>query len=336
MRALVLLLALAPFAAEAQVQAPMIRDVVEDHILPGFAALDTSAAGLAAAAQADCAPEAAPLRAAYGAAFDAWVSVSHLRFGPTETGDRAFALAFWPDPRGATPEALRKLILDADPASFRAETFSGASIAARGFYAMEFLLYDPAFADPGRAEDRCALIRAVATDIAANATAIDADWRGGYGDLLMTAGANDRYRNPAEATQELYKALTSGLEFLSDTRIGRPLGTFDAPRPTRAEARRSGRSQRQVVLSLAALHDLAARLAPAEAAFTPRLIAAFDRAERQAAALDDPAFAGIADPQGWLKLEVLQQSVEAIREIVAADLGPALGVAAGFNAQDGD
>ncbi|HBR37591.1 MAG TPA: peptidase M75, partial [Sulfitobacter pontiacus] len=48
-------------------------------------------------------------------AFDAWIAVSHLRFGPSETDNRAFALAFWPDSRGATPKTLAGLITDADP-----------------------------------------------------------------------------------------------------------------------------------------------------------------------------------------------------------------------------
>jgi len=34
--------------------------------------------------------------AAYHVAFDAWMSVSHLRFGPSEADDRAFAIAFYP------------------------------------------------------------------------------------------------------------------------------------------------------------------------------------------------------------------------------------------------
>ena len=44
----------------------------------------------------------------------------------------------------------------------------------------------------------------------------------------------------------------------------------------------------------------------------------------------------MADPQGWLKLEILQQAVRATRDAAIAEIGPALGVELGFNSQDGD
>lgn len=136
--------------------------------------------------------------------------------------------------------------------------------------------------------------------------------------------------------QELFKALTTGLQFTADTRLGRPLGTFDQPRPTRAEARRAGRSLRHVQLSLIALRDLAQRLASISPEASATLDAAFGQSLDLTERLDDPVFAGVADPQGRLRVEALQQSIGRIREIAATDLGPALGVAAGFNALDGD
>lgn len=115
------------------------------------------------------------------------------------------------------------------------------------------------------------------------------------------------------------------------------MGSFDRPRPTRAEARRSGRSLRHVILSLEATRDLAALLAqdaPETAAYLDTAYArALDRAEKLA---DDPAFAGAAEPMGRFRLEVLQNDIDQIRDIVGRDLAPLLGVTAGFNAFDGD
>lgn len=90
------------------------------------------------------------------------------------------------------------------------------------------------------------------------------------------------------------------------------------------------------MLSLAALQDLASRLAKVEADMAARLDAGFARAMAQLTDLDDRTFAGVADPQTRFKIEVVQQSVEAIRTLVRDELGPTLGVAAGFNALDGD
>ncbi|MEM6371485.1 MAG: imelysin family protein [Pseudomonadota bacterium] len=92
-----------------------VRAIVQDHILPRYETLAMQTAGLAQSAVRDCSPGSTDLVAAYHGAFDAWVEVSHLRFGPSEQADRAFALAFWPDPRGSTPKAPATLIRDADP-----------------------------------------------------------------------------------------------------------------------------------------------------------------------------------------------------------------------------
>ena len=157
---------------------------------------------------------------------------------------------------------------------------------------------------------------------------------GRFGDVLLAAGqpGNTLYLTETEARQALFTRLATGLEALADGRLGRPLGTFDKPRPELAEARASGRSLRNVALSLQALRDLAVTLSPE----SPLTTAAFDTALKLATALDEPSFAGVADPQTRLKVEILQQAVRATREAAIAEMGPALGVTLGFNSADGD
>jgi predicted lipoprotein len=109
-----------------------------------------------------------------------------------------------------------------------------------------------------------------------NATAkIHADWKNHYAARLTSPSDTGPYRSHHEAVQELFKALSTGLQFTSDTRLGRPLGTFDRPRPRRAEVWRSGRSSRHVKISLSALHDLAVRLAPADSNLIKKLVSAW-------------------------------------------------------------
>ncbi|HEY9038410.1 MAG TPA: imelysin family protein [Roseovarius sp.] len=325
-----------PVAATAQDAADIVQQAVRDHIMPGYTALAETGEALAKAARDDCAPDSPSLRGAYHDAFDAWVSVSHLRFGPSEAGDRAFALAFWPDTRGLTPRSLQGLIAEADPVADSAAAYSEASIAARGVYALEFMLYDPDMQALGDPAYRCKLVQAMTADIAALGGEILADWQDGYGDAMRNPGATGPYRTPEEAVQELFKALTYGLQFTAETRLGRPLGTFDAPHPKRAEAWRSGRPLRNTVLSLEALADLAVILAQSDPVLAETLQGAFRAALTDVAALDDPLLAGVADPQARLRVESLQQSVGRIREIIQTDLAPRLGVASGFNAMDGD
>ena len=326
-------LALLPSWSTAQT---ITADIVENHILPRFQTLAEAGQAFADAAAIDCTPASATLQNAYGTAFDAWIAASHLRFGPTEVDDRAFALAFWPDSRGAIPKSLGTLIREGDPIAQSAAAYQDMSIAARGFYAMEFLLYDPVISTAGDDTYRCQLVQTVAADIAILTGDIADDWTNNYATLLTNPNADGVYRNDAEALQELFKALTTGLQFTSDARLGRPLGTFDAPRPRRAEAWRSARTVRHVTVALENLADLANRLSQDDPALQADLNTVFALAMAQITALDDPAFAGVADPVSRIKVEAIRSRVEQIREITENDLGPHLGVASGFNALDGD
>jgi uncharacterized protein len=122
----------------------------------------------------------------------------------------------------------------------------------------------------------------------------------------------------------------------ADLRLGGPLGSFDRPRPEVAEARRSGRSLAHAALSLEVLEELSLILARDLPETQGALTDAFAIARERSTTLDDPVFAGVADPQSRLRVGALRQRVKEIRDLVRGELGPALGVAAGFNALDGD
>jgi predicted lipoprotein len=318
MRALLLTLLLsAPATADTE-------EAVRNHIRPGFAAFATAAQSLAEIDSCD--PKV--LRPAFQSAYDAWMGVAHLTLGPAEDDGRGLAVLFWPDPKGLGWKAQRAL-LAGDRAALNPEVFAQQSIAARGLPALERLLYPAEALSP----DPCPLIHATADDMARLASELDQGW-GPFGDLLVSAGqpGNPRFLSGTEARQALFTQLATGLESLADGRLGRPLGSFDMPRPDLAEARAAGRSLNNVTLSLQAMRALAVTLSPG----ITRTIAAFDHALLLARDLDDPVFAGVADPQGRLKIEILQQAIRATRETAIAEMAPALGVTLGFNAADGD
>lgn len=321
-----------PSAAFAQDHHAAIDAALDAHVLPGVTRLAEASAALALAATEDC----GAVLPAYHDAFDAWSHVSHLRFGPFEAENRAFALAFWPDSRGATPRVLAQLIDDADPVVGDAAHYASVSVAARGFYAMEFVLFDDDIAARGAEAVRCDLIRVMSEDIAATTAAIAMDWTTTYADLMRDAGRNDRYQSEAEAMRALFNALTTGLEFNADVRLGRPLGSFDRPRPNRAEARRSGRSVRNLAASMEGLEELATALSSGSADVQADVTDAFGRVMTALGRLNDPSLAGIADPQDRLRVEAVQQRINALRELILTQMGPSLGVSAGFNALDGD
>ncbi|WP_039966409.1 imelysin family protein [Roseobacter sp. MED193] len=334
MKHIIFALAIGAAFTPSLVRADIVDEILDDQVLPAMQALAESSEDLAQIAQTICRPGASPLRDAYHQAFDAWVRVSHLRFGPTETNNRAFALAFWPDSRGKTPKTLAKHLRSADPALLTPEGIAQSSIAGRGFYALEFMYFDQNFTSAKPHEYRCALTAAMAQDIAVNTAAIHRDWQDSYADQMRSASG--RYQDETEVKQELYKSLNTGLQLLADMRLGRPLGSFDKPRPKRAEAWRSGRSQHHIVLALQSLQPLAIALADGDQDLIARLETAFQKPILRALRLDDPRLAGVADPANRFRLEALQQEVNDLRALIESDLGPSLGVLAGFNSLDGD
>lgn len=334
-----LALALALFALPAQTYPaaadPVVDRVVTGTILPRFAAFTEATAALDKAAVADCLATSPDLRAAWNAAFDAWIPASAFRIGPLEENGRGLAIAFWPDPKGATDRALAALLAGDGAPLASGRTYAEVSVAARGLYALEVMLYDPDFntytvADPG-----CALTRAAAADLAALAAEVEADWRGDFAPLLQTAGApgNTRFLSEHEARQAIFTQLVTQLGFDAEVRVGRPLGSITRPRPLRAESREAGRSLHNVTLSLAANRALAEALTEGG---TEYLFDYFDYAQSVAAKLDDPVFAGVDTPTGRLKVEEVKTAIERVQGDAAAELAAELGVAAGFNALDGD
>ncbi|TGN53728.1 signal peptidase [Paracoccus liaowanqingii] len=319
---MILILGLATGVAQADVAA-----AVQDHILPRHANFAAATAGLAQATGDNCTPDR--VGPAYQAAYDAWMGVQHIRLGPIEIDGRGLAIAFWPDPKASGLRA-QQVLLGADPAILTPDIMAQQSVAARGLTGLERLLY-PTEAWP---VDTCPLIKATADDLARIAADLNSDWQTQFGPLILTAGqpGNTRFLSEVETRQALFTQIVTGLDFIRDQRLGRPLGSFDRPAPDRAEARASARSLRNIQLSLAAIRQMAAALVP-EAS---RSLAALDRALGLARDLDDPLLAGVATSQGRLRVEILQQAVDAARTTVVEEMGPALGVTMGFNAMDGD
>ena len=302
-------------------------ETVKNHILPGYAAFAVATQALADATGQSCDP--VTLQPAFNAAFDAWVGIQHINIGPVAANGDALAIEFWPDPKGSGAKAQRGL-LAGDPAALQPDTFAEQSVAARGLAGLERLLYpsDPFAADP------CPLIRATAADLARMAGEVQAAWINSYADTMLTAGepGNTTFLTRPEVRQALFTQLIAGIEFLRDQRLGRPLGTFDKPRPERAEAKASGRSLTNIRLSLMAMKAMTASLTPD----APLTMAAFDRAITLADKLNDPVLDGVSTPSGRLKVEILQQSVTALHDTAVKELGPELDVGIGFNAADGD
>ncbi|MFN6976648.1 MAG: imelysin family protein [Gemmobacter sp.] len=320
MRGFALILAVILGAGPAAADVPRALDRV---LLPGVAAFAQAARVLADKAAADC--SRASVLPSYHAARDAWAAVGDVRLGPTEAA--AATIAFSGDDRMTGLRALRA-------ASVAASTEAGRLPApARGLAGLDLML-GAAELDYGPGSPGCALVRDLAADLAVQAADLQRGWDA-YAPLLRNARGpgNDAYLDKNESLRALFTQVLAAVEVAARTRLGRPLGTVDRPRPARAEAWRTGRPLPDAHAALRGAVALAMALADAP---LPQTEAALHQVESAAAAIADPAFQDIGDPQVRLRLEILQQRVEALHAALHEDLGRTLGVAPGFNAMDGD
>ena len=306
-----------------------VEQALADVILPGYAAFAAATHDLNDAALVDC--TATAVAPAYQAAFDAWTVVADLRLGPAESG--SLGVAFWPDERGTGARTLTALIAANDPVGRDPAAYATVSVAARGLSALDLLLFDPDYAYAS-GDYTCALVQTISADLVNQAQALLAGWHD-HAALMRDAGAagNTTYLDETEVQKAIFTQILTGFNQTYDARLGRPMGTFDRPRPTRAEAWRSGRPLANVVGTAQAATRLARALSGQDLPLTDAAWTAFAAAADR---VSDPTFQTIADPQVRLQVEILQQRLKVLKDAVEAEVGTALNISAGFNALDGD
>lgn len=329
--------------------------IVEDYVLPRYAAFAEATAALEPSLDQACTDgraEAAESAAAYHAAMDAWMAVQHLRFGPSELFLRAERTQFWPDKRGTVRRHLAQMLSDRDAHTLEAEVFANGSVAVQGFPALERLLFDSE-ADDWATPFTCELTSAIGRNLHSIAQGMLTDWRGGetaYAETIETAGdgGNARYFDAKEASLEFAKSLRGALLLVQDYKLGRPLGEMaDAARATRAESHRSARSLRNVAINLRAAQALyevggdasfsvLARARPKGAELDAVIRAAFGRLITAVEAQPDSLVAALAAPDGWAQLDAIRTETKQLLELLGGPLSEVLDLPMGFNSYDGD
>lgn len=357
---LVLLMLLIPAGAQARTDAEWTSfnlELAQAYVVPRFDALADAAAGLDEAATAFCgspSPEAlAGLHGAFLATAEAWAVVEHLRTGPSSIGNRTERISFWPERKNVTQRQLAALLKRPDVTSLTAAELAGGSVAVQGLPALEMLLYGGESEAALLAGDpaRCAVVRAIAANVAAIGRALADEWSQGGSFLLVLAHPdtpNPFFADGAEAAKRLFNDLLTLFQLVGDVKLQAPMGeTRDSARPTLAEGWRSGRSLRMIAANLASaramfgrdgefgLHDLLA------AGFDSREIDreiqnAFDAAESALAAIPEPLDQAVQTEDGRAAVINFLHHWRRARDQVAQRFGPAVGIAVGFNALDGD
>lgn len=332
------------------------KAVVATHILPRYSLLVAQTIALDEKVAAACTGEAplADLHGAYHAAFDAWIDIQHVGFGPVAQFMRAFRFEFWPDKRNVTEKQLRKLIAAGDVTSLPHEKFRSSSVAVQGLSAMERLLFGQGFREAREFGDTyyCGLLRAISDNMRRMAAEIDAAWAEGderYADVMAVDDAgNAVYFDTQEATVDLLMSAIVLVEIVADRKLALPMGsTLERAKPRRAESWRSGRSLRNIRRNMAAfeaLYDgtgeggIAGLLyeAGTDATLDDEIQASLRQINALLAAIPDPLANAVSDPAYRMRLEEAVALLRVLRDLLTDRLAPALGLSIGFNSLDGD
>ena len=326
--------------------------LVETHALPRYERLTTATEAVAATAEAFCAgggeTEGERLRSRFHDAMDAWMGVQHLRFGPVESFSRAYRFYFWPQARAKVADAVAELVAADEDNAALAARIESANVAVQGLLAAEVLLYDDRYL--GGDAEGCGLLTAVAANMRTMAVGILTDWRegdGAFASLMAAPGPdNPQFEDQTAATLAFFQSLHDSLQLIRDVKLRPVIGeSAQKVRPVLAESRLSGRSQRNIVVTLEALQALYlgegdAGLGDLTTIADPKLDRLMRKAFRltlaTARSVDGPIEKAAGDPALRPPVEKLAKQVRALRQIVRDRLAPALGLAVGFNSLDGD
>lgn len=312
----------------------------------------TATAGLNDAAKNYCAAAAtkpvADLQAAFGNAMDAWQDIQHVRFGPIDWFFRSQRFAFWPDPRNTIGKQMAELLTKHQSGSVDPELLAKGSVATQGFPALERLIFGEDVNKLKSGTDaayRCRYVEAIAINLAQMAKETQAAWKEG-GDKAFAAVMQDGskpdapYREPQEATLELFKALYLAVELAADHKLGRPLGAaLKDARPRLSESWRSERSLRNIQRNLAAAQDLylnSFSAAVADKAADTAIRDGFTKAVAATNAIKVPLEIAVQDAKTRPQAEALAAELMALKKLLGDRLPAALDIPVGFNALDGD
>lgn len=304
----------------------------QEVLLPLYAGYLDQARAFAAVAP-DCAGDwREPMRVAYTDSVLAWRRLEATGTGPAVAGDTPSTVYFWPDKHGTAGRQLATALRDRDPALTRAAGLAAKSVGLQSLATLEVLLYGDRV--PEQADEfACRYAQAIA------------DLQAEFAARLATAAPGDPAADGAVA-DGMFRGMQGTLDVLIALDLERPMGADLAA--SRGERARAWRSQLSLPLIVAAM-DTVERVYTAPGAFATIIqssaeLSAFDavlrgRLQAARAATGEIGVAlhlAVADPAARPAVERLLEELRAVRRLLQERLAPALGLASGFNALDGD
>lgn len=332
----------------------VMQSWADDMLLPAYRDAALGADALADAIDALCAAPSdetlAAARVRWSGARAPWKQTEVFGFGPYQDEPLRFGpkIDAWP----GRPDTVQA-VLDADFAVTPAAV-DGLGSFARGFPALEYLLFEPdgagaaGFADPRR----CDYARSLAVNLGDELRGLHDAWSpegGDYlGELVGAGSTGTEFDGLSDALGEVVNRMGYTVENIGVDKLGRPLGQTagGAPQPEVVESRWSGRSLDDIADNLRGIERLFAGDADTGAlglstylaahghVFDARMQGALGRARTALAAIDPPLTDAVA-----LDAADVASAIAALRELqrfIQADILDALSLTLGFNDADGD
>ncbi|MEZ5511174.1 MAG: imelysin family protein [Gammaproteobacteria bacterium] len=326
------------------------RQIVEDHI-----ALAERTEKQVEQAQSFCRePSAAGLskmQQRWRDSMSAWQQLQWVRFGPITDNNLDWKLQFWPDKKNILQRKVQTLLESGE--SISPQTLARASVVAQGFSAQELLLFDQGFASTQAfsAGHQCELLMA-SSQLTADVTAQlaghwqDKTWLEQWLQPPTTVADQSAAHSRAG---ELFDALLSQVERIKIDKLGEPLGMKTRDKKPNGYFAESWRSQHS-------LHNIEQNLAAVESLITPRkgyglfqylkdqqhpevaeeLVIRFDNLQLALQQIEQPLNIAVMDDGRRQAVQAAVRNVGELASFLKQRVAPALGLALGFNANDGD
>lgn len=330
-----LAIALNPLAlAQQQAKAQWYAD-----LNTGYEAFATSSEALQERARVYCQAsdkqKIATIRDAWLNAFLDWQRVRFVDFGPIEQDNIAWQLQFWPDSKNLIARKTDHWLQGEQ--SIDAASIADDSVAAKGFPALEYVLFDPLVVKAGHAlpETRaCDFLQTVSAQIHTNASRLQVDW----------ISFEQHFLSRPEYAQTTVLAAMHSLEILRDKRLAAPMGLGGTTRrnPYIADAWRSGESLSTMHATLAGLQRYflpglvilleERKLTPLADQFRKQLSTVLARLDSMPAALTPL----LESDDGYRQLQLLYIDIDRLTTLLNGTIASELGIIKGFNSSDGD
>ena len=348
-------------ASTASDSKPVLTSLTNGVILPTLRATDASAEAMRVAVKAlEAAPTAANLttaQASWRAARKSWSRGEAFRFGPVKEKGISGAIDFWPA-RAETNE--KAITTGAEPFTVAAVDQLGSN--ARGFRAIEYVLFDSAAGDAAvlaklttdaSAKRRLGYLAAVAEHLEGKTAELLAAWEpsgGNFARELSEAGSGAvLFPSAKSAVDQLVNSTTFALDLVTGDKIGKPYGTKTGgvAAPDQEESPRSDNSLADMLDTLDGARNIYSGTyegAPGSGlselvrlknpALDDRMSAAFESNKSAIVAIPPPFRTAITTQRPAVETAYLASRT--LKNSMSTEVVQVLGTALQFNDNDGD